>query len=492
MRHLLKRTLTSLAVATAVAAAPSAFATNGYFKIGFGAKNMGMGGAGIAFAQDTLGAATNPASLSGVGNRIDAGFEIFNPQREGSVDASGMDGDGPGPAAPGANSNQNSGATIFAIPNFGVSTELAGGMTVGLTLVSNGGMNTRYGHSDGTGNVFTDAFTPAIPGFVGALIASFPGDAATIGGNAAALGAAPHLTPSLGVNLAQVLIMPTLAYKFTDHQSVGISPVIAYQRFRAYGLGLFSAFSSDPSKLTNRGDDQAWGGGVQIGYQGDFGHFISVGLSGRSKLYMQDFDKYAGLFAEGGGFDIPATFGGGIAIHATPKLTIAGDVTRILYSGVDSIHNDGPTADQFFGGLAAALTNGVAGSPFTVSNPLGTNNGWGFGWDDVTVYKIGVNYEYSNRWAFRAGFNYAESPYDDDQTLFNVLAPGLVEKHATVGFTFSPSSNSELTVTYMHAFRNDQSFTYTASAASGFPGQSFKVRNAMQQNAIDVSWGWRF
>ena len=71
-------------------AAPLAQATNGYFKIGYGSKNRGMAGAGIAYGQDSLASAINPAALVGMGDRIDAGLEIFNPKRKGTVDARGL------------------------------------------------------------------------------------------------------------------------------------------------------------------------------------------------------------------------------------------------------------------------------------------------------------------------------------------------------------------------------------------------------------------
>ena len=506
MKGFLTRTLTSAAVVAALAAAPLAQATNGYFKIGYGSKNRGMAGAGMAFGQDSLAGAINPASLAGIGNRVDAGVELFNPQREGTVDATGM-------ATPdfgagtrqGANVNRNSGATVFAIPNFGMSKELNSKMTVGISMVANGGMNTRYGDADdGSGNIYTSAFAPVIgdsssatfqpgpSGFAGFLEVGPAGvPASVLDPNLANLYMNPNTSPALGVNLSQLLITPTIAYKLNDNNSIGVAPVIGYQRFRAYGLGLFQAFSSDPGHVTNQGDDDAWGIGGRIGYQGDFG-WLSIGASYTSEIYMEEFDKYSGLFAEDGSFNIPSTYGVGIAIKPSAKLTIAADVTRINYSDVAAINNEGPTANQFFD----AFTGALVGNPALVSNPLGTDDGYGFGWDDVTVYKVGVNYAYNNQWTFRAGYNYAESPYDDDQTLFNVIAPGLVEQHVTAGFTYSPNPTNEFTVTYMHAFRNDQSYDYngSASAASGadYTGFGFSVNNAMTQHAIEASYAWKF
>ena len=54
---------------------------------------------------------------------------------------------------------------------------------------------------------------------------------------------------------------------------------------------------------------------------------------------MQDFDRSAGLFAEQGGFDIPANVGGGVAVKVHPKLTILFDAERIFYGEIKSIAN---------------------------------------------------------------------------------------------------------------------------------------------------------
>lgn len=498
MNTILKRTLFSVAMA-ALVASPLANATNGYFKIGAGSKNRGMGGAGIAYGQDAMASAINPASLTAVGSRVDAGVELFKPKRSAEVDASGMFVPDLGAGSrQGGDADEKSRSSAFFIPHFGIAKAWTNKISLGFAVAANGGMNTRYGNANtGNGNLYTEAFAPVIgdtstaafqpgpSGFAGFLEAVGGVPAAQMDPNLANLYLNPNTGPSLGVNLAQVLITPTIAYKINEHNSIGFSPVIGYQSFRAYGLGLFQAFSSDPAKVTNNGNDDSYGFGAQIGYMGTFGRF-SVGAMARSKIYMDEFSKYAGLFAEQGDFDIPPMFGAGIAVQATQKLAIALDVSRILYGDVAAISNKGPTADEFF----SAFTGALVGDPSLVSNPLGTNNGWGFGWDDVWVYKLGVDYAYNDNWTFRAGFNYAQVPYDSDQALFNVLAPAVVEKHVTAGFTRSLSPNSEVTFTYMHAFRNDVEYTYQGTGQNA--AFSYTAKNDMYQNALEVSYGMKF
>jgi len=58
-----KKNLISAAVAVALCVPMGAWATtNGYFANGYGIKAKGMGGAGVAYSQDALAAATNAGS----------------------------------------------------------------------------------------------------------------------------------------------------------------------------------------------------------------------------------------------------------------------------------------------------------------------------------------------------------------------------------------------------------------------------------------------
>lgn len=472
MKANVKYSLVAAAVAAAIAA-PAAYATNGYFVHGYGTKASGMAGAGIAYAQDSIASATNPSGIALVGNRADAGVMLFNPRRDAQLDATGLGGADSGKV--------DSGATLFAIPGAGFVFNM-GNITTGLSIAANGGMNTRY-----NSNLYTSAFAPAIPGFAAGLAGMFPALAGDIMTNAGALAANPNINPALGVNLAQVIIAPTVATKLNQDHSVGASLLVGYQRFRSYGLGLFQPLSSDPMNTTNKGDDDAWGGGVRLGWTGNIASNVTLGAQYSSKIYMQEFERYAGLFAEQGDFDIPANFGVGLSVKMTPQTTVALDVQRIQYGDVASIANKGPTAAEFLNALSSALLTGS----YTGAGQLGTDNGWGFGWQDITVYKLGINHELNSQWTLRGGVNVGENPIDDDQNLFNILAPGVVKKHLTVGFTYSPDQYSEISASYMHAFREDQSYPYSATMP-GFGTLGYTADIGMDQNALELSYGMKF
>jgi long-chain fatty acid transport protein len=64
---------------------------------------------------------------------------------------------------------------------------------------------------------------------------------------------------------------------------------------------------------------------------------------------------------------------------------------------------------------------------------LGADNGAGFGWEDMMVYKFAVNYSGIDTWTLRGGYSYGKQPVPESEVLFNILAPGIIENHIGVG-----------------------------------------------------------
>ena len=69
-------TLTSIFL---VASSTQVLATDGYFENAYGSRSKGLGGADVAFSQDAISAALNPAGLVYVGNRVDVEGEFLSP-----------------------------------------------------------------------------------------------------------------------------------------------------------------------------------------------------------------------------------------------------------------------------------------------------------------------------------------------------------------------------------------------------------------------------
>jgi len=418
----------SLAGACAIAliALPGiASATNGYFSHGYGIKSKGMGGVGIALPQDTLAAAINPAGMVQVGNRLDVGLDWFHPVRGAEIR---------GNAFPDADYDGNNKRDFF-IPEFGYNKMLNQRMSLGIAAYGNGGMNSDY------------------------AVNSFD----RFGG-----------TGSSGVNLEQLFISPTLALKLNQNHAVGVSLNLAYQRFSAKGMGPFDLTgpgqaSASPGSVTNNGTDSATGWGVRLGWSGQITPELTLGATYQSKTSMSKLDKYKGLFAEQGGMDIPENYGAGIAFKATPKLTVAADVVQINYSSIRAVGN-----------TLANMT--------VLGNPLGSNNGPGYGWSDMTVYKLGANYEVGKNLVVRAGYNHGKQPVPGSETFLNILSPGVVEDHLTLGATWTLANKAEISVSYMHAFKKTVQGSSTSIPAS-YGGGSANLY--MYQDSLGIAYGMK-
>ena len=185
-----------LAVISACCAPAFALATNGYFSHGYGMKSKGMAGATTAMADDAFGGATNPAKMVFVGDRIDFGADLFSPRRSASRTGS----------IAGLNGTADSDSNYFLIPEFGYNKLISPNLSLGVTVYGNGGMNTDYpGGQIPAGN-------PICGGFGGA-----GGPYNLLCGSG-----------KLGVDLSQLIIAPTAAFKVSANHSLGISPLFAY------------------------------------------------------------------------------------------------------------------------------------------------------------------------------------------------------------------------------------------------------------------------
>ncbi|MCW9024319.1 MAG: outer membrane protein transport protein [Gammaproteobacteria bacterium] len=323
------------------------------------------------------------------------------------------------------------GDSAFFIPEFGYSNTISDSQSWGIVVYGNGGMNTKY---------------PSIAQYSGS-----PTGANT------------------GIDMAQLFIAPTFSMKIDDKHTFGVSLNLIYQTFEATGLEGFAGFTSDPSTTTNltgMGKDSSTGWSVKVGWLGELTDQFSVGFAYQTKSEMSEFDSYKELFAENGDFDIPSNWTLGVKFKATPELNVMFDVQQINYSDIASISNE----------------NGSGGG----TGVLGASNGRGFGWEDMTVVKLGVDYQVNNDLVVRAGYSSGDQPIGADDTAFNLIAPAVIEDHLTLGATWTLANKGELSAYYMHAFENE------VIGTTNVPGTSGAANIKMDQDALGIAYGWKF
>jgi long-chain fatty acid transport protein len=91
----------------------------------------------------------------------------------------------------------------------------------------------------------------------------------------------------------------------------------------------------------------------------------------------------------------------------------------------------------------------------------------------------------------RAGFNHGTNPIRPQDVTFNILAPGVVQNHASVGFTYGISSNSEISGALMVAQRVSVSGPSLFNAVLG-AGAGGNESIQMRQISFGLAWAHKF
>jgi long-chain fatty acid transport protein len=412
--------LTIIATLLLVIAMP-AFATNGYFSHGQGTTNKALGGAGIAEPQDALAGEVNPASLSLLDREFFISTAIFNPNRSYTINGQPTGHPGTFGLSRGTVESDND---FFFMPSLAAVFPVSEKNTLGFSIVAHGGMNTSY----------------PVQTFYGA-------------------------TPT-GVDLMQGFVNGTWSYKIAPKHSLGLSAVVAYQRFEANGLEAFGQMSSDPTRLTGNSYDDSWGLGFKIGYIGQIHPKLSIAAAYSPKINMSEFDSYAGLFCESGDFDIPTNYTVGLSYKPTQRIKLLADYEKIEYSGVNSIGH------KMF--------------PNLMEKPLGMHGSAGFGWQDVTVYKFGFQFDQNDDWTWRLGYSNGDQPIPSSEVMFNILAPGVIEEHITGGFSKSFGPN-QFHMSLMYALEN----TVVGQNPMEAPGAQ-TIELTMDEWELEFGYSYRF
>jgi len=455
----------ALSALSLLALSGAAMATNGYFTHGVGAESKGMAGTGVGSngAKGSIISASNPALGVFASDSWEIGLSAFSPMR--SYTASSSFANGQGGAFTVGEGSYDSSSNWHAIPYVAKNWRMRNDNALSFVFYGRGGMNTDWDDSDATATSL--ACDPT--------------------GQAVTTGPGPYCSGDAGVNLMQAFLALNYSGKVGENFAWGIGPVFAVQMFEANGVASFTPFTKTfaesmlggngpvpAESLTNNGASTSTGYGAAAGVWWAMGDAVSAGLAYQSKMTMGEFTDYSDLFAENGGFDIPASTKFGLSFSGSNNVRLNLDIEYIQYSDVASIAN--PMAN-----IAGCPTAGMGGTD--LESCLGGDNGAGFGWEDMTIYKLGVEWTGSETITWRAGYSYGEQPIQGADVLFNVLAPGVMEQHFTLGMTKNKPSGGAWNFSLMYAPTN------TVEGQNMFdPTQTIELE--MTQFEFEVSYRW--
>jgi long-chain fatty acid transport protein len=427
--------LIGLLALTAGIFSDGALAADGYFLIGYGARQKALAGADVADSKDAMALAVNPAGIVGLERQWQFGMTALLPERGYSTYGQ------PVVLAPG---DVRSGRPIFPVPNDAYVEPIDADSAWGFASYANGGINTSYdiGH-----------FKPPI--VAGPLLIA-PTYGGILGGGFG------------GVDLEQAFFSVGYSRRFGSI-SVGIAPTLAAQMLNIQGLKILSVYSSDPWRFTDMGYSWSFGGGVRAGLEWRATNQLRFAFAGSTPMFMSAFSDYSGLLAEHGGFDIPANITAGAAYDFLPELTLMVDWKHIFYSGVKSLANPGfPIWNASFG---------LAGGP-------------GFDWRDTDSVAFGAEWRATNELTVRTGYHYTTNPIRSRAATIAALTPAISKHHVSGGFNYKVTKNSSIDFAAVYAFKNSitapENVPYVGF--STFPVFPVNIMPHYNSNANVTSW----
>ncbi|HIH2746028.1 outer membrane protein transport protein [Burkholderia aenigmatica] len=272
-----QRKVISLAVALAAGVANVCIASTGIYTTGYGTREQGMGGVGIATGESALAPAENPAGIAFSGDRVEIGGGLFAIHGGAQVN--------------GATYDTRTG--IVPMPEFGYVKSLSPSLVFGVASWASGALmsyRTPYGGIPGNSNTF-------------------------------AQGVFMH-------------VAPTIAYRFgaERNHAIALSVVGALSTIDVEGV-------EAQTGLPNQGRDWTPGYGFKIGWMSQITSQLSMGAFYASKIRYTPWHKYRAIFPDGGRFDEPEQYGIGIAFRPTPKWLIGFDWIRFNYGGTHVLGN---------------------------------------------------------------------------------------------------------------------------------------------------------
>ncbi|MEP6484864.1 MAG: hypothetical protein ABJB01_10465 [Rudaea sp.] len=313
-------------------------------------------------------------------------------------------------------------------------------------------------------------FTDAASHFAGASMTSTP---LQISYMKSRISDTPLFVPSEGPQLIQdympglqrYIVAPSVSQRWGDRSAFTVSAIFAYERFAGLGLGVDSVSLQDNTfgiaqPYSARETSGTYGLGMRVDFNTALTDRLNWQVGYQSRVNMDAFNNYRGVYSEPGSFDIPASANLGVGYALTHDLKLDLGVERVMYSSI------------------APFTSNALPTRFLVL--LGSEIAPAFAWQDLDVYSIGLNWRDPADSVWSLHYSTREQPLPTSRLLQHALAPYLSSHDIELGFS--------------HAFTGNSNFRISATYAPtefvlGLP-TSFSLRNGNDGNQIEYEAMW--
>jgi len=267
--------------------------------------------------------------------------------------------------------------------------------------------------------------------------------------------------------LERRLISPGLMHRLNDNQLVGVSAVFVTQSYGVSSLGMQSYSQTLPNNL--RSDiyhpyqETGYGAGVKLALRSEITDGLTLDAGYQSRINMNEFANYRGVYSQPADLDIPARARLGLAFQASNRSSLSVSVERVLYSEVG----------------AFASTN----LPGRFLSLLGDSTSPNFSWDDLTVYSVGWTWADNKGTSWHIDFSSRSQPSPSSRILSQAIDSDLAQNAMTIGYSKRMSMTSRFNINAAYA---------PSEYAFGGNVLGITTDDLSQDFELEAFWTWDF
>ncbi len=237
-------------------------------------------------------------------------------------------------------------------------------------------------------------------------------------------------TLNSGVGLERTTVAPSLSRNLGNDGVLSAAVILASQQFATWGFGSGTRYLAQPGSMPVAFSEVAYGSGVRLSLEQPLAPSVQLVTAYQSRIDMDAFNNYRGIYSEPGDFDLPAIASVGVQWQAADAHTLGLGVSRVGYGDVAAF-----TSSALPPSLLALIGDGTSPS---------------FAWRDLTV----VNVDWAWRPAATTAFTLRYSTQQQPEPTSNLLASVLADRYSDRNFSvsllqgFGAGSSFELNASY--------------------------------------------
>jgi long-chain fatty acid transport protein len=235
-------------------------------------------------------------------------------------------------------------------------------------------------------------------------------------------------TSYIGPSFERQLFAPGFEHQLNDNGILGVSAIIAYQSYSAAKLGLHAASTPDRNLWTfpnySPYQESAYGTGVRLALHQEVTDGIALDAGFQSRIDMEEFAAYRGVYSQPADLDIPARARLGLAFQASERSWLNVAVERVLYSEISAF----PSRHL----------------PNRFLSLLGDSTSPAFDWQDLTVYSVGFTWSDGADQQWHIDLSTRTQPSPTSQLLSRALEGDLADSAMVVGYSRRTSKRSHM------------------------------------------------